>query len=142
MLIHRNQGMKSWVSPSVRSSGGIRWPMYDVAYAPTIPMAEENTTRKGIIVTMPRILGRMRYSAEFTPQANHPGCLTATGLKLSPLPGEASPHPSHRYQHNQARVLRTAPGFPSDSRDCRISAISSVSVTPSISSISLIVSRY
>ena len=32
-----------------------------------MPVADENITRKGMIVSIPMIFGRMRYEAEFTP---------------------------------------------------------------------------
>ena len=60
MLIHTNHGLKACCRPAVRSSGESTWPMYAVPYAPSIPVAEEKMTRKGMMVIRPSTLGRMR----------------------------------------------------------------------------------
>ena len=43
-------------------------------------MAEEKITRKGIIVTMAEIFGRIRYSAEFTPMISNASICCVTRI--------------------------------------------------------------
>ena len=54
--------------------------MMAVAYAPPMPAKILNDTKKGIMVTNPKILGRMRKDAELTPMMSRASICCVTRM--------------------------------------------------------------